>query len=101
MKKISALLIAALLTCTYSSFAQTASRVKGDVKDESQNIKGAVLGGLYHLKKRKVDRMLTDLMNQMKDEKDATNQDILMGRYVQVKNVERTISKFLGSVIVK
>lgn len=36
MKKISALLIAALLTCTYSSFAQTASRVKGDVKDESQ-----------------------------------------------------------------
>lgn len=36
MKKISAFLTAALLTCTYSSFAQTASRVKGDVKDESQ-----------------------------------------------------------------
>ena len=36
MKKISAFLIAALLTCTYSSFAQTTSRVKGEVKDESQ-----------------------------------------------------------------
>lgn len=71
------------------------------VKDESQNIKAAVLGGLYHLKKRKVDKMLTDLMNQIKEEKDVTNQDILMGRYAQVKNVERTISKFLGSVIVK
>ena len=71
------------------------------VKDETQNIKSAVLGGLYHLKKRKVDRMLTDLMNQMKDEKDAANQEILQGRYMQVKNVERTISKFLGSVIVK
>jgi outer membrane receptor protein involved in Fe transport len=35
MKKISAFLTAALLTCTYS-FAQTTSRVKGDVKDESQ-----------------------------------------------------------------
>ncbi|WP_324288571.1 hypothetical protein [Pedobacter sp. SL55] len=40
-------------------------------------------------------------MNQIKEETDATNQDILMGRYAQVKNVERTISKFLGSVIVK
>lgn len=36
MKKISAFLTAALLTFTFSSFAQTASRVKGDVKDESQ-----------------------------------------------------------------
>ncbi|MEJ8844391.1 outer membrane beta-barrel family protein [Lacibacter sp. H375] len=36
MKKISAFLTAALLTCTFSSFAQNASRVKGDVKDESQ-----------------------------------------------------------------
>lgn len=71
------------------------------VKDESQNVKAAVLGGLYHLKKRKVDKMLTDLMNQIKEERDATNQDILMGRYAQVKNVERSISKFLGSVIVK
>lgn len=71
------------------------------VKEENQNIKGAVLGGLYHLKKRKVDRMLTDLMNQMKDEKDEVNLEALQGRYVQVKNVERTIAKFLGSVIVK
>jgi iron complex outermembrane receptor protein len=36
MKKISAFLTAALLTFTFSSFAQTTSRVKGDVKDESQ-----------------------------------------------------------------
>lgn len=35
MKKISAFLTAALLTCTYS-FAQTTSRVKGDVKDDNQ-----------------------------------------------------------------
>lgn len=71
------------------------------VKDESQNIKAAVLGGLYHLKKRKVDKMLVDLMNQMKDERDEVNLEALQGRFMQVKNVERTISKFLGSVIVK
>jgi DNA primase len=71
------------------------------IKEEIHNIKAAVLGGLYHLKKRKVDRMLTDLMNQMKDERDEVNLEALQGRYMQVKNVERTISKFLGSVIVK
>lgn len=90
-----------LSTSPYSLSENWLNKHQIYVKDENQNIKGAVLGGLYHLKKRKVDRMLTDLMNQMKDEKDATNQDILMGRYLQVKNVERTISKFLGSVIVK
>ncbi len=36
MKKISAILAAALLTFTFSSFAQTITRVKGDVKDENQ-----------------------------------------------------------------
>lgn len=71
------------------------------VKDESGNIKGAVLGGLYYLKKKKVDKMLTDLMNQIKEESDVANQEILLARYAQVKNVERTISKFLGSVIIK
>ena len=71
------------------------------VKDESGNIKGAVLGGLYYLKKKKVDKMLTDLMNQIKEESDVANQEILLARYAQLKNVERTISKFLGSVIIK
>lgn len=90
-----------LTTSPYSLSENWLNKHQIYVKDESQNIKAAVLGGLYHLKKRKVDKMLTDLMNQIKEEKDVTNQDILMGRYAQVKNVERTISKFLGSVIVK
>lgn len=36
MKKISAILAAALLTFTFSGFAQTITRVKGEVKDENQ-----------------------------------------------------------------
>lgn len=71
------------------------------VRDETLNLKNTVLGGIYHLKKRKVDKILLDLMNELKEERDPANQEILMGRYAQVKNVERTISKFLGSVIVK
>lgn len=92
------------ITLTTSPYSLSENWVKKHqiyVKEEGENIKAAVLGGLYHLKKRKVDKMLTELMNQMKDETDEVNLEALQGRYVQVKNVERTISKFLGSVIVK
>lgn len=71
------------------------------VRDETVNLKATILGGLYHLKKRKVDRILLDLLNEIKAEVDATNQEILMQRYAFIKNVEKEISRFLGSVIVK
>ncbi len=71
------------------------------VRDETVNLKATILGGIYHLKKRKVDQILLDLLQEIKAEHDATNQDILMQRYAHVKNVEREISKFLGSVILK
>ncbi|RZK49471.1 MAG: DNA primase [Pedobacter sp.] len=71
------------------------------VRDETINLKATILGGLYHLKKRKVDRILNQLLEEIKAETDATNQEILMQRYAYIKNVEREISKYLGSVIVK
>jgi len=71
------------------------------VRDETVNLKATILGGLFHLKKRKVDRMLLSLLQEIKLETDAANQDILMHRYAQIKNVEREISKFLGSVVIK
>jgi DNA primase len=71
------------------------------VRDETMNLKATILGGIYHLKKRKVDQILLDLLQEIKDEHDAVNQEILMQRYAHVKNVEKEISKFLGSVILK
>jgi DNA primase len=71
------------------------------VRDETMNLKATVLGGIFHLKKRKVDQILLDLLQEIKEERDATNQEILMQRYAHIKNVEKEISKFLGSVILK
>jgi DNA primase len=71
------------------------------VRDETVNLKATILGGLYHLKKRKVDRILLSLLQEIKIEADPVNQEILMQRYAHIKNVEREISKFLGSVILK
>ncbi len=71
------------------------------VRDETVNLKATILGGIYHLKKRKVDRILLDLLKEIKTEVDTDNQMILMQRYTFIKNVEKDISRFLGSVIVK
>ena len=71
------------------------------VRDETVNLKATILGGIYHLKKRKVDRMLLQLLQEIKTEEDAVNQEILMQRYSFIKGVEKEISKFLGSVILK
>ncbi len=71
------------------------------VRDETVNLKATILGGLYHLKKRKVDAMLGKLLKEIQEENDAVNQEILMQRYAHIKNVEKEISRFLGSVIVK
>ena len=71
------------------------------VKDETMNLKSTILGGIFHLKKRKVEKILMNLLKEIKEEKDEDNQMILMQRYGVIKGVEREISKFLGSVIVK
>ena len=71
------------------------------VRDETVNLKATILGGLYHLKKKKVERLLLGLLQEIKVEADPTNQDILMSKYAFMKNVEREISKFLGSVVIK
>lgn len=71
------------------------------VRDETVNLKATILGGLFHLKKRKVDRILLGLLQEIKTEDDPVNQEILMQRYAFIKNVEREISRFLGSVVIK
>ncbi len=71
------------------------------VKNEKENLRSTILGGIFHLKKRKVDRILQNLREEIKVETDADNQAILMQRYVRIKEVEKGISNFLGSVIVK
>lgn len=71
------------------------------VKNESENLRSTILGGIFHLKKRKVDRILKKIREEIQSEMDAANQEILMRRYMHVKEVEKGISMFLGSVILK
>jgi len=71
------------------------------VKSEREDLRSTILGGIFHLKKRKVDHILKKIRDEIQAEDDTDNQAILMKKYLQVKEVEKGISVFLGSVIVK
>ncbi|HEY0898683.1 MAG TPA: DNA primase, partial [Sphingobacteriaceae bacterium] len=98
--KVSAMAIS-LISSPHSLSENWFEKRKIYVKHESENLRSTILGGIFHLKKRKVDQILKNIRTEIQTETDADNQAILMKRYMQVKEVEKGISAFLGSVIVK
>lgn len=99
-RRISELAIT-LSTSPYSLSENWTNKHNIYVNDESMNLKATILGGLFHLKKVKVARMLKDVSKEIQTEKDPVNLEILMQRFMFIKGVEREISKYLGTVILK
>ncbi|HVW96353.1 MAG TPA: DNA primase [Mucilaginibacter sp.] len=71
------------------------------VPDEQSNMKATILGAIFHLKKQKVGKMLEDLRKELQNTSSDADQELLLNRYMQMKKVEKTISDYLGSVILK
>ena len=94
-------LVISLVSSPYMLSKNWFAKRKIYVKGEKDNLRGTILGGIFHLKKRKVDHILKSIRDEIQTETDEVNQAILMRRYLQVKEVEKGISQFLGSVIIK
>lgn len=71
------------------------------ISGEEANMKGTILGAIFHLKKQKVGKILDQLRTELQNTQDPIDQDAIMGRYLQMKKIEKHISDFLGSVIIK
>jgi DNA primase len=71
------------------------------VPDEQVNMKATILGAIFHLKKQKVGKILETLRSELQKTNVEADQEILLNQYVQMKKVEKTISDYLGSVILK
>ncbi|MCC8425108.1 DNA primase [Mucilaginibacter sp. UR6-11] len=71
------------------------------VSDEQANMKATILGAIFHLKKHKVGKMLQTLRDELQNAVTDEDQDILLTQYMRMKKVEKTISDYLGSVIIK
>jgi len=71
------------------------------VAQETDNLKNAVLGPLYRIKKRKVEQSMQAIRDELKGTQEPENVDILMSKYQKLKQMERDLTHFLGTVIVK
>ena len=71
------------------------------IHDEQANMKAAILGAIFHLKKHKVGKMLESLRSELQKAETEADQEILLNQYIRMKKVEKMISDFLGSVIIK
>jgi DNA primase len=71
------------------------------VPDEQANMKATILGAIFHLKKQKVGKILEKLRTELQTTPDEADQEILLNQYMHMKKVEKTISDYLGSVILK
>ena len=71
------------------------------VPDEQVNMKATILGAIFHLKKQKVGKILESLRGELQKTSVEADQEILLNQYMHMKKVEKTISDYLGSVILK
>ncbi len=71
------------------------------VPDEQVNMKATILGAIFHLKKQKVGKILEGLRKELQTTPNEADQEILLNQYMHMKKVEKTISDYLGSVILK
>lgn len=71
------------------------------VPDEQANMKATILGAIFHLKMHKVGKMLENLRKELQNAVTAEEQDILLSQYMRMKKVEKSLSDYLGSVILK
>ncbi|GAA4805394.1 DNA primase [Olivibacter ginsenosidimutans] len=68
---------------------------------ETEKLKNAVLGALYRIKRRKVEEHMQQVREELKVETDSGNIEILMNKYQKLKVMERELTGYLGTVIVK
>ena len=71
------------------------------VPDEQMNMKATILGAIFHLKKKKINKILEKLRADLQNTQSETDQEILLNQYVFMKKVEKKILDYLGSVILK
>ncbi|MBD1385767.1 DNA primase [Mucilaginibacter rigui] len=94
-------LVVTLLATKYTLSENWYEMHKILVPDEQANMKATILGAIFHLKKQKVGKILEKLRNELKVTTGEADQEILMNQYMHMKKVEKTISDYLGSVILK
>ncbi len=71
------------------------------VTTELDHLKSLVTETVYRLKKRKVERELQKIREELKSPQSAVDLEILMAKYKKYKDMEMMLGEYLGNTIVK
>ncbi|TAH03285.1 MAG: DNA primase [Sphingobacteriales bacterium] len=91
----------ALISSPYMLSANWYNMHHINVPDEKTNLKATIMGAIFHLKKKKIATMVINKQKEMQAGNSEEQDNILMKDYLQLKEVEKYISNYLGSVIIK
>ncbi|ADY53223.1 DNA primase [Pseudopedobacter saltans DSM 12145] len=97
-REISSMAIS-LLTSPYNLSENWYNMHNITVKNESDHLKSTVMGAIFHLKKKKVLALMAEKQREMQQEQDEANLMILVKNYMELKEVEKYISNYLGTVV--
>ncbi|MFB2118071.1 DNA primase [Parapedobacter sp. 2B3] len=71
------------------------------VSHESERLEDLVYSAVYRIKKRKVEKQILQLREEIKDETDTANMEIMLANYQRLKDVSKIIAEKLGTIVVK
>jgi DNA primase len=94
-------LVVTLLATKYTLSENWYEMHKILVPDEQVNMKATILGAIFHLKKQKVGKILDGLRTALQKADGDAETESLLTKYMHMKKVEKSISDYLGSVILK
>lgn len=71
------------------------------VKEEREYLKELTIQVIYRIKKRKVEKEMFKIREELKQEQQAEDLEILLFKYQKLKEAEKMLGVFLGNTVVK
>lgn len=71
------------------------------VSEEREHLKSLTIEAIYRIKKRKVEKDMYKVREELKEEHTAENMEILLSKYQKLKEAEKLLGLYLGNTVVK
>lgn len=71
------------------------------VTQEREHLQELSIQAIYRIKKRKVEREMHKIREELKSENNGADIEILLSKYQKLKEAEKLLASFLGNIIVK
>ena len=71
------------------------------VRQEREHLRELTLQSIYRIKKRKVEKEMVKIREELKQDISESDMEILLAKYQKLKEAEKVLGNFLGNIVVK